>query len=100
MSLNKENKGTNLCDKIQVFVCLQFLSFSFYGLVDEQKHFPLIIIIIIIIIIWAIGLMIRVFANDPGDRDSIPGRVVPKTQKMVLVAALLNTQHYMVQLKS
>ena len=34
------------------------------------------------------------FANGPGDRDSIPGRVIPKTQKMVLNAALLNTQHY------
>ena len=38
-----------------------------------------------------IGLMSRVFANGPGDRGSIPGRVMPKTQKMVLDAALLNT---------
>ena len=36
--------------------------------------------------------MSRVFANGPGDRGSIPGRVIPKTQKMVLDAALLNTQ--------
>ena len=28
--------------------------------------------------------MSRVFANGPGDRSSIPGRVLPKTQKMVL----------------
>ena len=27
-------------------------------------------------------------------RVSIPGRVLPKTQKMVLDAALINTQHY------
>ena len=27
------------------------------------------------------GLMGRVFANGPGDRDAIPGRVLPKTQK-------------------
>ena len=40
-----------------------------------------------------------VFANGPGDRGSIPGRVIPKTQKMVLVAALLNTQHCKVQIK-
>ena len=33
----------------------------------------------------------RVFANDPGDLGSIPGRVIPKTQKMVLDTALLNT---------
>ena len=34
------------------------------------------------------------FANGPGDLDSIPGRVIPKTQKMVLDASLLNTHHY------
>ena len=41
-----------------------------------------------------VGLMSRVFANGPGDRDSIPGRVIPKTRKMVLDATLLNTQYY------
>ena len=35
--------------------------------------------------------MVRVFANGPG--------VIPKIQKMVLDAALLNTQHYKVQIK-
>ena len=38
----------------------------------------------------------RVFANDPEDFGSIPGRVIPKTQKMVLDASLLNTQQYKV----
>ena len=47
----------------------------------------------------AFGLMSRVFANGPGDRGSIPGRVIPKTQKIVLDAALLNTQHYKVRIK-
>ena len=42
--------------------------------------------------------MSRVFANGLG--RSIPGRVIPKTQKMVLDAALLNTQHYKVKIKS
>ena len=46
-----------------------------------------------------IGLMSRVFANGPGDRGSIPSRVIPKTQKMVLDAALLNTQHFKVRIK-
>ena len=46
-----------------------------------------------------IGLMSRVFANDPGDQVSIPGRVIPKTQKVVLDAALLNTQYYKVLIK-
>ena len=32
--------------------------------------------------------------NGLGDRGSISGRIIPKTQKMVLDAALLNTQHY------
>ena len=39
-----------------------------------------------------IGLAVRVFANGPG-------RVIPKTQKMVLDASLLNTQHYKVWIK-
>ena len=46
-----------------------------------------------------IGLGVRVFANGPGDLGSIPGRVMPKTQKMVLDASLLNTQHYKVRIK-
>ena len=46
-----------------------------------------------------IGLMSRVFTNDPEDRGSIPGRVIPKTQKMVLDATLFNTQHYKVRIK-
>ena len=47
----------------------------------------------------AIGLMSRVFANGPRDRGSILDRVIPKTQKMVLDAALLNIQHYKVRIK-
>ena len=43
--------------------------------------------------------MSRVFTNGPGDQGSIPSRFIPKTQKMVLDAALLNTQHYKVQIK-
>ena len=42
------------------------------------------------------SMMVRVFANGPGDLGSLPGQVIPKTQKMVLDASLLNTQHYMV----
>ena len=41
----------------------------------------------------------RVFANGLGDLGSIPGRVIPKTQKMVLDASLLSTQHYKVRIK-
>ena len=44
-------------------------------------------------------MMVRVLANGLGDMGSIPGRIIPKTQKMVLDASLLNTQHYKVQIK-
>ena len=46
-----------------------------------------------------IGLVDRVFANGPGDLGSIPGRVIPKTLKMVLDTSLLNTQQYKVCIK-
>ena len=45
-------------------------------------------------------LMSRVFVSGLGVQGSIQGRVIPKTQKMVLGAALLNTQHYKVRIKS
>ena len=36
----------------------------------------------------------KVFANDSGDLSSIPGRIIPKTLKMVL-----NTQQYKVRIE-
>ena len=42
----------------------------------------------------------RVFTNGPGDLGSIPGRVIPKTLKMVLDTSLLNTQQYKERIKS
>ena len=44
--------------------------------------------------------MSRVFADGLGDQSLIPGQVIPKTQKMVLDAALLNIQQYKVMIKS
>ena len=41
----------------------------------------------------------RLFANGPGDWGSILGRIIPKTQKMVLDTFLLNIQHYKVCFK-
>ena len=38
--------------------------------------------------------MVWEFANGPGDLGLIPGQIIPKIQKMVLDATLLNTQHY------
>ena len=43
--------------------------------------------------------MFRVFANGPRDRGLIRGWVIPKTQKVVLDASLLNPQHYKVPIK-
>ena len=43
---------------------------------------------------YNIGLVGRVFANG-----QIPGRVIPKTLKMVLDTSLLNTQQYKVHIK-
>ena len=40
------------------------------------------------------GMMVRVFANGLGDLVSIPGGVIPKTQKMVLDAASLSIIRY------
>ena len=44
--------------------------------------------------------MSRVFANGPENQGLIPGRVIPRAQKMVLGSALLITQHYKVWIKS
>ena len=60
-----------------------------------------IYIYIYIYIYWPLAIvqMRSLFANGPGDRGSILGRVIPKTQKMALDAALPNTQHYKVRIK-
>ena len=38
---------------------------------------------------FSVGLMSRVFANGPGDRGSIPGRVIQKTKKWYLMQPCL-----------
>ena len=43
--------------------------------------------------------MSGLFTNGPGDWGLIPGQVILKTQKMVLDASLLNSQHYKVWIK-
>ena len=46
-----------------------------------------------------ICLVGRVIANSPGDRGSVPGRVIPNTLKMLFDTSMLNTQHYKVRIK-
>ena len=41
----------------------------------------------------------RVFADGSGDWSSIPNRVIPNTQKMVLDSSWLIIQHYKVRIK-
>ena len=48
---------------------------------------------------WPIGIIVRVFTNGLGDRGSIPGKVIPKTQKMIIDVSLLNTQYHKVWTK-
>ena len=43
--------------------------------------------------------MNSVFTNGPGDPGLIPGRVIPKSQKIVLNVTLRSTQHYEVKVK-
>ena len=54
----------------------------------------------IILALSPIDLMSRVFASGPGGGVSIPGRVIPKTRKMVLDVALFSSQYYEVGIKS
>ena len=44
-------------------------------------------------------ICIYMFANGPGNRGSIWGRVISKTQKVVLDTSLLNSHHYKVRFK-
>ena len=68
----------------------------FHSLFSSPER-PVIIIIIIIIII---GHVDRVFANGAEDRGSIPGWVIPNTQKMLLDTSLLKSMQYKVGIKS
>ncbi len=47
----------------------------------SSNELIIIIIIIIIIIYQFFGLVGRMFTNGPEDQGSIPGQVIPKTQK-------------------
>ena len=49
--------------------------------------------------LWLFGQVGTVFPNGMGDLGSIPGRVIPKTLKMVLDTSLLNTQQYEVRIE-
>ena len=70
-------------------ICLDLILFQFFFL--HPTYFLLFFFFFL--------LMSTVFTNGLGDRGSIPGWVIPKTQKMVLDATLFNTQHHKVSIK-
>ena len=91
----------NTCMYTHIYTCILFI------VMHKSTHvynmcvyiYVYIYIYIYIYINRLIGLVGRVFANDSGDLGSIPGRVIPKTLKMVLDTSLLNTQQYKVRIK-
>ena len=88
-------------------ICYRFSIFNFLNFYFKRWNYKYLISIWCVGVFFSfsffylpdIGLAVRVFANGPGDLGSIPSRVIPKTQKMVLDASLLNTQHYKVRIK-
>ena len=72
---------------IYIFICL-----SLDRLIIFNHTHDYILSIYIYIPYRLIGSVGRVFANGPGDQGSIPGRIIPKTLKMVLSTSLFNTQ--------
>ena len=68
-------------------------------MIVTETSFDYCLILYVYYINRLIGLVGRVFINDSGDLGSIPGQVIPKTLKMVLVISLLNTQQYKVRIE-
>ena len=94
----------------KVFFFFFFFSNCFSDIHISLIHFCglLFSIYVHFCICWAYSILISksercmcyVCANSPGNCGSIPGWIIPKTQKMVLDAALLNTEHYKVWINS
>ena len=76
------------------FLLLFFFFFFFFFFL-----FFFFLLLLLLLLYRLIGLAGRVFANGPGDLGLIPGRVIPKTFKMILDTSLLNTQEYKVHIK-
>ena len=87
-----------------VLVFIPLMSFLQQSLFSEVCLFfwrtLLLFFSFISVCLMVFTLVGRVFANGLGERGSIPGRVIPKTQKMVYDTSMLNTQHYKVHIKS
>ena len=84
---------SDMSKRICCFVCCCILSGSDFDTKGNSEKLYLHIKYL------TISIMISVFTNGLGDQGSISGRVIPKTQKMVLDVSLLNTQHFKVWIK-
>ena len=76
-----------------------YLSFFFFFFFTF-KNMPNSLLFIHSLYFFRLSFPILQRNNGLGDLGSIPSWVMPKTQKMVLDASLLNTQRYKVQIKS
>ena len=74
------------------------LKVSFIGLIYRNIYIYIYKYIYIYIYIYS-SIIVREFSTGERDLVSIQVRVIPKAQKVVLDAALLNTQHYKVRIK-
>ena len=80
-----------------VWICtFIYIYIYIYARTHTHTHTHKYIYVYIYIYIWVCAYMCWGFTNGPEDQGSIPSLVIPKTQKMVRVASLLNTQHYKV----
>ena len=86
-----------ICIYICVFMCVCVCVFIYTYI---YVCMCVCVCIYIYIYIRLIGLVGRVFTSGSGDLGSIPGRVIPKTLKMLLDTSLLNTQQYKVCIQS
>ena len=59
-----------------------------------ESKFQIFMPFLCILLYRPIGIMVKVFTNGLGVWDSIPSQIIPKTQKMVIDASLLNS-HYL-----
>ena len=86
-----KNVASDLLNIYSIKVISYFYPFSS---LLRRLHFPLTMVLLLSANLYLedlpdIVMMVRVFANGPGDLDSIPGQVIPKTLKWYLMAPCL-----------
>ena len=85
---------------IYIYIYIMAVNFSLINSLVKLVQFLLIVLLgWFCILDTNLSNLVLVFTSGLEDWDSIPCQVIPKTQKMVLDASLLNTQHYKVGIK-